>query len=409
MRGHIKKRSSWEYVAELGSQPVQRCPACRRRFWVRRNRLASCPLCHGPLQETIERRQQLKAGFKTKREAQEALTKVMGTVATGTYIALSKVLLRDFLNEEWLPAIKSTIRPTTYLSYAGHVKRHINPALGALPLQHLSPSHINAFYSRLLAEGRGEGKGGLAPATVRRVHATLHRALRDAFRWNKITRSPADAADPPRSSYGPEMKVWSAEELRKFLGAERETRLYALWLLSATTGMRRGEAVGLTWENVDLEAKRVAIRKTLVVTGYQPQVSEPKTRKGRRLIDLDQATVAALKQQRKRQKEERLAWGPLWKDTGYVFTREDGEPYHPERISKLFIQTAKKAGLPRIRLHDLRHTYATLAMGADIRAKVVSERLGHANIGITLDIYSHAVPALSEEAASRVAALVVPR
>ena len=173
--------------------------------------------------------------------------------------------------------------------------------------------------------------------------------------------------------------------------------------------MRRGEAVGLTWENVDLEAKRVAIRKTLVVTGYTPQVSEPKTRKGRRLIDLDQATVAALKQQRKRQKEERLAWGPLWKDTGYVFTREDGEPYHPERISKLFIQTAKKTGLPRIRLHDLRHTYATLAMGADIHAKVVSERLGHANIGITLDTYSHATPALSEEAASRVAALVVPR
>jgi integrase len=314
----------------------------------------------------------------------------------------------EFMTGEWLPAIRATIRPTTYLSYQGHVECHIIPALGTLPLQHLGASHINAFYFRLLTEGRGEGKGGISPATVRRVHATLHRALGDAVRWNRLIKNPVDAADPPRvSSTDLEMKVWSAGELKAFLTSQRESRLHPLWLTLAMTGMRRGEVLGLRWENVDLEANRLSIRKTRVMLGYGTLVSEPKTRRGRRLIALDPATAAVLKEQRRRQKVEQLAAGGTWKDTGHVFTREDGEPYHPERVSKLFVQAAKRAGLPRIRLHDLRHTYATLALSAGVHPKIVSERLGHANIGITLDCYSHCLPALSEEAACRVAALVL--
>ena len=245
--------STWEYVAELGPQPLQRCPACHKRFWIKRQRLAHCPLCHGPLQETVKRRQEMKAGFASKREAADALTKVLTSISTGTYIEPSRMLLSEFLTGEWLPAIRSTIRPTTYLSYQGHVQCHIIPALGTVPLQHLSPSHINAFYSRLLSEGRGEGKGGISPATVRRVHATLHRALKDAVRWNKIIKSPADAADPPRAICGceHEMKVWNLKELRTFLASQHESRLYPLWLTLATTGTRRGEILGLRWEGID--------------------------------------------------------------------------------------------------------------------------------------------------------------
>src|SRR5660398_214128 len=184
MQGHIKKRATWEYVAELGPQPLQRLP--------------SCPICRGPLEETVTRRQEMKAGFATKREAQEALTTVMASLSSGTYIEPSRMLTSEFLRGEWLPAIRSTIRPTTYLSYQGHVERHIIPALGVLPLQQLSAPRINALYSRLLTEGRGEGKGGLSPATVRRIHATLHRALKDAVRWNRLQKNPVDAADPPR-------------------------------------------------------------------------------------------------------------------------------------------------------------------------------------------------------------------
>jgi integrase len=408
VQGHLKKRATWEYVAEVGPQPLQRCPGCHKRFWIKRERLPHCPLCHGPLEETIKRRQEMKAGFATKREAQEALTKVLASISYGTYIEPSRMLVSEFLSGEWLPAIRSTIRPTTYLSYGGHVRCHIIPALGTLPLQHLSPSHLNAFYSRLLTEGRGQDKGGLSSATVRRVHATLHRALSDAVRWNKLSRNPADAADPPRSgSDDSEMKVWSVKELKAFLACQHESRLYPLWLTLATTGMRRGEVLGLRWEDVNLEARTLSIRQTRVMIGYQPLLSTPKTRRGKRLVALDPATVDALKENGRCQKKERLGRGKLWKDSGYVFTKEDGEPHHPERVSKLFIQAAKRAGLPRIRLHDLRHTYATLALSAGVHPKVVSERLGHANIGITLDCYSHCLPALSEEAACRVAALVL--
>ena len=409
MQGHLKKRATWEYVAELGPQPLQRCPACHKRFWIKRERLAHCPLCHGPLEETVKRRQEMKAGFASKREAQEALTKVLASISTGTYIEPSKLLLSEFLTGEWLPAIRATIRPTTFLSYKGHVERHLVPALGRIPLQQLSGAHINAFYAKLLGENGNGQKRQISPSTVRRIHATLHRAMKDAVRWNQIMRSPADAADPPRSSSADcEMKVWSAQELKAFLTAQRESRLYPLWLTLATTGMRRGEVLGLRWEDLDLEAQSISIRQTRVMTGYQPLLSTPKTRRGKRLVALDPATAAALKEDCHRQKQERLAAGSSWQRAGYVFTGKDGEPYHPERVSKLFLQAAKKAGLPRIRLHDLRHTYATLALGAGVHPKIVSERLGHANIGITLDCYSHCLPALSEEAAYRVAALVVP-
>jgi integrase len=379
---------------------------------VKRDRLPSCPLCRGPLTDSVERRQELKAGFKTKREAEDALGKVNVSVSGGTYIEPSKLLVRDYLKDEWLPAIKSTVRATTYLSYKGHVEIHINPELGRFPLQKLTGAHINAFYSKLMSEKKTVGEEEMpkyAPATVRRVHATLHRALRDAVRWNHLQRSPADSADPPRvSASDTEMKTWAASQLQTFLRSERESRLYPLWLLLATTGMRRGEVLGLKWDDVDFAARRIAVRRTRVVTGYECQVSEPKTRRGRRLIALDQATAAALGSLRTTQKKERLAWGPAWKDTGYVFILENGEPYHPERVSKLFAQAAKQAGLPRIRLHDLRHTYATLALSAGVHPKVISERLGHASIAITLDCYSHCLPTLSEEAAARVAALVVP-
>jgi len=200
------------------------------------------------------------------------------------------------------------------------------------------------------------------------------------------------------------MKVWSGQELKAFLSSQKGQALYPLWLLLATTGMRRGEVLGLTWGDIDLTAARLAVTKTRVMLGYDTLISGPKTRRGKRLITLDPATVAALMKYRQSQE----ALNVPFQDSAYVFTDQDGEPYHPERVSKLFRSAAKQVGLPPIRLHDLRHTYATLALGAQVHPKIVSERLGHANIGITLDCYSHCLPALSEEAAARVAALVVP-
>lgn len=190
-----------------------------------------------------------------------------------------------------------------------------------------------------------------------------------------------------------------------------DDRLYALWLLLAGTGMRRGEALGLGPEHLDLDRARVAIQRSLVaVRGRgeerEASFSEPKTDKSRRSVALDPASVETLRAHRRRQLEERIALGPAWQDRGLVFCREDGLELDPDWVGKRFGALSSAAGLPAIRLHDLRHTHATLALQADIHPKVVSERLGHSTISMTLDTYSHAIPAMQEDAAVRVAALV---
>lgn len=415
MRGHVRKRSTWEYILELGDQPAQRCTQCRKRFWTDSSPLKTCPACGGDLRDVLERRQAAHAGFKTKKAAETELNDALGAVQQGVYIFAPDVTLADFMRDEWLPAIRATVRPTTYRSYEMHLDRHIEPYLGTIPLRKLTGGRINGLYADLQTRGRAkkdpkDEDKGLSPATVRRVHAVLHRALRDAVRWNRLIRNPVDAADPPkqgRAADAAELKVWSAKELRTFLEAVREDRLYALWLTFATTGMRRGEVLGLRWQDVDLRAGRLSVSQTRVAVGYSVGVSEPKTRRGRRSVALDPGTVRDLRRWRRRQREERLEWGAAWTDTGYVFTREDGQPIHPDRVSKIFETEQARLKLPRLRLHDLRHTHATLALAAGIHPKIVSERLGHANISITLDTYSHVVPALEEEAASTIAALVI--
>jgi integrase len=410
MRGHITKRATWQFVVDLGPRPLQRCPACRKRYWLERERLRTCPKCHGPLEDRLERRQEFHTGYASKKEAEAELATVMAALVTGTHIQASRVLVRDYLSKEWLPAIRSTIRPTTFASYESHVALYLLPELGHIQLQELSACDLNAFYGKLLSEKRRRGNKELAPGTVRRIHATLHRALKDAVRWNKIGRNPADSADPPRALLcgEGEMKTWSVPDLKTFLAAQRESPNYPLWLTLITTGLRRGEALGLRWQDLDLEARTMAIRQTRVVIGYQPLLSTPKTRKGRRQVALDPATVSVLAELKERRAKEMTARGEDLTEGELVFLNEQGEPIHPDRVSAYFTRAAKTAGVPVIRLHDLRHTHATLALSAGVHPKVVSERLGHANIGITLDTYSHCLPVLSEEAACRVAALVVP-
>jgi hypothetical protein len=197
-----------------------------------------------------------------------------------------------------------------------------------------------------------------------------------------VPRDVALLASPPRPSR-PELQAWTAAELRAFLAHVGADRLYSLWLLASSTGMRRGELLGIQWSDVDLSRARISVRRSLVTVGHEVVVSEPKTAKGRRSVALDPATVAGLKTWRKQQAAERLAWGPAWIDSGVVFTWEDGRPLHPREVTRAFSRHVLAAGVPIIRLHDLRHTHATLALAAGVHPKVVQERLGHANIAIT--------------------------
>jgi integrase len=206
---------------------------------------------------------------------------------------------------------------------------------------------------------------------------------------------------PPRCRSGP------PEQLRAFLGHARQDRLSALWLLVATTGMRRAELAGLRWIDADLAAARLFPRRPRVVVNYVGHESEPKTRMGKRSLALDPATPAALQEHKARQDKERAEVGAAWMDSGLVFTRPDGAPLHPDLITDWFRRLARAAGLPPIRLHDVRHSYASAPLAAGIPAKVVSERLGHATIAVTLDVYGHVIPGVDAAAANAVASLIL--
>ena len=239
------------------------------------------------------------------------------------------------------------------------------------------------------------------------VHQIIHKALQDAVRWNMVYRNVADQADPPPQRRNRQaIRTWTAPQLRTFLDHVADDRLSALWHTVAMTGMRRGEALALDWDAVDLSTGRLTVKRALVSAGYDARLSETKTDRWR-TIELDPGTVDVLRDHAQRQAVEIEAAGDDY-DSAHrlVFCREDGAPLHPDRVTKLFTKHVKASALPKIRLHDLRHTHATLALEAGIHPKVVSERLGHASITITLDTYSHASPAIDAEAAAKVAALI---
>ena len=214
--------------------------------------------------------------------------------------------------------------------------------------------------------------------TIHHVHACLHKACKNAVRWGHISRNPLDAADPPRkkSDGTKEMRTWTKEQVKAFLGAMQDERLCSLWHTIAMTGMRRGEAIGLRWSDVDLEGGRLSVRRALIPNGREVIVSEPKTVKGRRVIALDPGTVEVLKAQAARQLDEQKEWDEAWVETGLVFTLENGAALDPESVSRYWRQAVKKAMLPQIRLHDLRHTHATLALQAGIHPRSSPSALG---------------------------------
>ncbi len=375
---------------------------------IRRGTKYSVVLDLGRDPQTNRRRQRWHAGYRTKKEASAALADLIGSVNHGAYVERSRQTVAAFA-EEWLAAIAPTVRPSTHYSYDRNVRLHVLAYLGSMPLAAVDAGSLNGLYARLLASGRRDTEGGgLSPRSVRYVHTISHRMFKDAVRWGRLVRNPADAADPPRTvaAGGPGMTTWTAAELRGFLDGVRGDRLAAAYLLLATTGMRRGEALGLRWVDVDLDAGRAAIRQTVIAVAHQPVFGTPKTAKGRRTVALDAVTVAALREHRQRQLAERLLIGAGWTDHGLVFARVDGGPLHPERFSRTFARQVARLGLPAIRLHDLRHGWATMALAAGVHPKVVQERLGHSGIGITLDIYSHVAAGLHSDAAEQVAGLV---
>jgi integrase len=349
-----------------------------------------------------------KGGFQTKRAAQLALTEALADYQNRTWVEPSRLTVALYLEDGWLPVIQHAVKPTTFRGYADIVHNRIVPHLGDIRLGELNEGDIARMYSMLRTRGRRNGAGGLSDASLQHTHVVLRKALKDAVKGahgpKLLMRNPADDVQRPRRQRT-EMRVWSADELRRFLDATRGDRLHACWVVAATTGLRRGELLGLKWDDVDLDNQVLSVKRSRVAAGYAVSEGTPKSGRGRR-VDLDPETVAVLRRHRARQLQERMAWGEAWQDTGLVFTREDGDGLHPHTVSQAFDRRVRNSDLPVIRFHDLRHTHATLMLGADVHPKVVQERLGHASIQITLDTYSHVMPGMQADAAVKLGELV---
>ena len=351
------------------------------------------------------RQQKQVGGFRTKKDAQAALNEALAGLQRGTYVAPSRQTVAAFL-ELWIDGARSELAITAWTNYGDIIRRYIVPHLGSKRLVDLSPLDVKAWHAALLDHGRMDG-GALAVASVQLAHRILHRALADAVRWNLIPANPASGARVPRGERK-EMRVWTADEAATFLAAVADDRLAALWILALHTGLRRGELAGLRWKDVDLDAGTLTVAQQRTNANHEVVVSAPKSKSQRQLV-LAPATVAALSLHRRRQRAERLALGPAWTDTGYVFVDEAGQPYHPQRYLPMFHAACERAGVPKIRLHDVRHTMATLALQAGVHPKVVQEQLGHSAINVTMDVYSHVPQAVRRESASKIAGAVRQR
>jgi integrase len=331
---------------------------------------------------------------ETQREARQQLDQARrdherGLVATGPTQTVAQYL------DSWLrDTAQHTLQPRTYLRYEQLVRLHTVPVIGKVALTRLTAQHLSHLYAQKLAEG-------LSPRSVQFIHSVLHRALRQAERWNLIGRNPASLVQAPRPK-GQGMRPLSPEESLRFQAAARGDALEALWIMAVRTGMRQGELLGLRWADVDWTASRVQVRHTLERTKGHWRLKEPKTAGSRRSVKLPPVVVQALRAHRAHQNEQRLAVGPTWEDHDLVFCGPLGLPLDGRDLDRRYLPLLERAGLPRIRFHDLRHTAATVALAAGVNAKVVQEMLGHASVTITLNVYSHVLPTMQDDAVEKV-------
>ncbi len=354
MRGCISKRKNgtYAYTIEMGRHP-----------------------------ETGKRRQKMKAGFVSRKEAETALADALSELGRGSYLEPTKKTVQEYFTE-FLAAKRSRLRPGTVKTYKWLINYHVIPKLGQIPLAKLTPQHLVALYDKLRVENN------LSPQTVNHVHKVIHDGLATAMRHELIHRNVAALVQPPKVPKT-KMNVWTDAQLVQFLDYAKPYRYYMIILLAATCGLRRGEAIALRWEDVDLKAGTITINQSYTRGERGHIFQEPKTKAGIRTIALPQITIDALKRQKVLLAQDKLAAGPKYTDHGLVSQTKVGCPVNPYYFEVRWLDLLRKSGLPKIRFHDLRHTHASLLLKQNVHPKIVSERLGHSSVGITLDRYSH--------------------
>ncbi len=378
MAGYIRRRGkgSWEITIDLGRDAVT--GRRRRRF----------------------------LAVKGKREdAERALTAVLRERDLGIDLDPGKITVADYLRRWLRDYAAPKVAPSTFQRYTSIVELHLAPILGTIRLRDLRPAHIQAAYA---AFRRQDGRGSkLSAKTIFEHHAVLREALNQAVKWQLLGRNPAQAAAPPRPQR-PEMRVLSAGEANRLLEAATETRHYPLIYLALATGARLGELLALRWLDVDLDRAIMEIMRTArFFKGRGVTFGQPKSHRSRRPIALSPETVKVLSDHRREQVEDRLRAGPGYEDRDLVFADPVGRAVYDSTVRRAFYGIIRVAGLGHLRIHDLRHTAATLMLRAGVNPKVVSERLGHATVSITLDTYSHVLPDMQREAAAALDSILV--
>lgn len=373
-RGHVRQRRSGSWAAVISyTDPAT---GKRRRRWVGK--------------------------LDTKAEAERVLTATLRDIDQGLFTEPTKITLRSYLlgdgtasNPGWLASMRSRVRATTWRSYRSNLEKHVVPRIGGLKLQALTPIHLNALYSDLLQDQ------GLSARTVQYIHAIVHRALVEAVEARLLPINPASRAKPPRPDT-PTLGVPGTEEVRRLLRTARGSIWETPIIVAAGTGMRRGEILGLHWSDVDLDAARLRVVTSLVRLDDGPGFAPPKTARGRRPVALPPFVVMALRHHRTKQMKRRLSLGRTWADNDLVFDRGDGEPFDPDSFTHGFRKIARQAGLSHVRLHDLRHAFATMLLGQGIHPAIASAILGHATPGFTMRVYQHVIEGMELPAAQAI-------
>lgn len=374
MRGHIVKRykNSYTIVLSLGIDPA-----------------------------TGKKKQQWVSVKGTKKEAEKRLADLLHQLDTGTFMKPSKTTLGEFL-ERWLEDYRPNLSPRGFERYEGIIRGHLIPGLGSITLTQLRPEHLQKHYT-------AKQNDGLSARTVRYHHAVLHVALKTAVQWGLLARNPADAVSPPRARRT-EMQTWNEDDITHFLEVAKDSRYYTLFYTALFTGMRRSELLGLKWGDVDFMLSQIYVSRSLHHLKDGSYIfTEPKSAKSRRTIALPPSATLLLKEHQEKQQLERAMLGIPLTDSDLVFSTVEGKPLRPNTITRAWTMLATHAGLKVIRLHDARHTHASIMLKQGIHPKIVQERLGHASIQMTLDTYSHVAPGLQEAAANRFDELVSRR
>lgn len=340
---------------------------------------------------------------KTRAEVQEKLTEALRSRQIGLPVTNDRMTFGQYLDRWLVEAAKPSIRPRTYSSYEQLIRVHIAPVLGRIKLTKLTPGDIQALYNQKLEEG-------LSPSSVRKIHAVVRRSLEVAFKWQLVPRNVATLTNPPRVKHF-EVKPLLPEQARAFLETVKGDRFEALYTVAMALGLRRGEVLALRWENIDLEAGTLRVCHTLHnLKGGGWKLAEPKSKQSRRTLGLPQFAIQVLRDHRKRQLEEKVLAGPHWQEHGFVFTSPAGTPLDGQNFyNRCFKPMLIKAGLPDIRFHDLRHSCASLLLAQGVSPRVIMETLGHSQISLTMNTYSHVMPFLMREAAEKMDEMLAKR